>query len=142
MRIKKKLTLFTASLSLLLSMISLPSHAEIAYTVTNGNTLDIKSYQGFKVYRQWCARCHGTYGQGMRAPSLAESLAVISKDEYIRTMTSGKVTAKAKTMGRMPAWRGNVNVMDNLDEIYSYLKARADGKIGAIKPLMANKALN
>jgi mono/diheme cytochrome c family protein len=142
MKTTKKLTLFSAILSLMLMMMSLPSHAEVGYTVTNGNTLDINSYQGFKVYRQWCARCHGTYGQGMRAPSLAESLAIISKEEYVKTMTSGKVTAKAKIMGRMPAWRGNVNVMDNLDNIYSYLKARADGKIGAIKPLMANKALN
>ena len=134
----KKLTLFAVSLSLLLMMASLPSHAEAASTITNGNTLDIKSYQGFKVFRKWCARCHGTYGQGLRAPNLAESLALISKEEYIKTMTSGKVTAKAKTMGRMPAWRGNADVMDNIDTIYSYLKARADGRIGAIKPVMAN----
>ena len=131
-------TLFAAVLSLLLTFFSMPTYAEMQYSVTNGNELDIQSYQGFKVFRKWCARCHGTYGQGMRAPNLAESIAVISKDEYLKVMTSGKISAKAKEIGRMPGWKGNANVMDNIDTIYSYLKARADGKIGAIKPVMAN----
>ncbi len=134
----KTSTGFAAVLALLFMMAWTPSHADTPYTVTNGNELDIQSYQGFKVFRNWCARCHGTYGQGMRAPNLAESIAVISKAEYVDVMMSGKVTAKAKKMGRMPGWKGNAQVMDNLDNIYSYLKARADGKIGAVAPQSAN----
>jgi len=129
---------FAAVFALLLMMAWTPSHADTPYTVTNGNELDIQSYQGYKVFRNWCARCHGTYGQGMRAPNLAESIAVISKAEYLKVMMSGKVSAKAKEMGRMPGWKGNAQVMDNLDNIYSYLKARADGKLGAVAPQSVN----
>jgi mono/diheme cytochrome c family protein len=135
-------TLFAVVLSLLLTVFSMPTYAETSYTVSNGNELDIQSYQGFKVFRKWCARCHGTYGQGMRAPNLAESIAVISKEEYLKVMTSGKRSAKAREIGMMPAWKGNAEVMANLDTIYSYLKARADGKIDAIPPRSANCCKN
>jgi len=134
----KKLTLFATLSLLLLSVFAMPSHAETPYTVSNGDELDIQSYQGFKVFRKWCARCHGTYGQGMRAPNLAESIAVISKEEYLQVMMSGKRSAKAREIGTMPGWKGNAEVMENLDNIYSYLKARADGEIAAIAPQSAH----
>ncbi|HHA19908.1 MAG TPA: cytochrome C, partial [Methylophaga sp.] len=41
---------------------------------------------------------------------------------------------KSGTIGSMPAWKKNVKVMEGRDQLYAYLKARADGAIGEIKP--------
>jgi len=100
------------------------------YTVTNGNKLDADTYNGFKLYRNWCARCHGTYGQGLAGPNLAESLNKISYEEFMTTVAEGKTGR----IGMMPAWQSNQTVMEGRDQIYSYLKARADGAIAEVKP--------
>jgi hypothetical protein len=34
----------------------------------------------------------------------------------------------------MPSWNANVQVMENIDQLYAYLKARSDGAIGVEKP--------
>jgi mono/diheme cytochrome c family protein len=107
--------------------------AEPAYTVSNGNELDAHSYKGFKLFRNWCARCHGSYGQGMVGPNLADSLKIISEDEFNHTVTEGKTGS----IGSMPAWKSNEKVMANLDALYAYLKARSDGAIGEVKPKQA-----
>lgn len=100
------------------------------YNVVDGNKLDAFSYEGFKLFRNWCARCHGTYGQGMVGPNLAESLNVISKEQFVDTVTHGKTGQ----IGSMPAWESNDSVMKGMDNLYAYLKARADGAIGEVKP--------
>lgn len=100
------------------------------YSVVDGNKLDSESYAGFKLYRNWCARCHGTYGQGMVGPNLADSLKFISEKEFFNTVENGK----AGTIGSMPAWKANVKVMAGRDQLYAYLMARSDGAIGVLKP--------
>jgi len=131
MKLNKKFILLASVATLTLGAISLPSYAEDApYTVTNGTHLDADSYKGFKLFRNWCARCHGTYGQGMVGPNLADSLKIISKDEFVNTVTDGK----SGTIGSMPAWKKNVKVVKGMDQLYAYLKARSDGAIGVIKP--------
>lgn len=79
--------------------LTLAKAEEALYTVTDGNHVDAETYQGFKLYRNWCARCHGTYGQGMVGPNLAESLGVITKEEFFDTVENGK----SGTIGSMPA---------------------------------------
>ena len=100
------------------------------YSVIDGNKLDADSYAGFKLYRNWCARCHGTYGQGMVGPNLADSLKYIDKEQFYDTVEKGK----SGTIGSMPAWRKNVKVMAGRDKLYAYLMARSDGAIGIEKP--------
>jgi mono/diheme cytochrome c family protein len=129
-----KLILSVAISMLFFSAFTLPSYAqEQAYHVIDGNKLDAASYNGFKLYRNWCARCHGTYGQGMVGPNLADSLKSISQQEFDNTVENGK----SGTIGSMPPWKANTKVMDGLDNIYAYLKARSDGAIGQIKPKKA-----
>ncbi len=100
------------------------------YSVVDGNKLDANSYAGFKLYRNWCARCHGTYGQGMVGPNLADSLNIITEKEFFDVVGNGK----SGTIGSMPAWKANPKVMAGRDQLYAYLMARADGAIGVIKP--------
>lgn len=130
-----KLILFCVlAMTLVMSMISNVSVAnEQAYIVTDGNKLDAASYNGFKLYRNWCARCHGTFGQGMVGPNLAESLKVISKEQFFDTIENGKTGS----IGSMPAWKSNQQVMAGKEHLYSYLKARSDGAIGEVKPKKA-----
>ncbi len=132
--ILKHLTTFALCLSAAGLMASLPAKAQQQpYTVTNGNQLDADSYNGFKLYRNWCARCHGTYGQGLAGPDLSKSLNQISRDEFITIVADGKTGS----IGSMPAWKSNPAVMKGRDNIYRYLKARANGDIGAVKPELA-----
>jgi len=100
------------------------------YSVVDGNKLDANSYAGFKLYRNWCARCHGTYGQGMVGPNLADSLKFITEKEFFTTVEKGK----SGTIGSMPSWNKNVKVMAGRDQLYAYLMARSDGAIGQVKP--------
>lgn len=100
------------------------------YSVVDGNKLDANSYAGFKLYRNWCARCHGTYGQGMVGPNLADSLKVITEKEFFDVVENGKTG----TIGSMPAWKANMKVMAGRDQLYAYLMARSDGAIGVEKP--------
>ena len=131
MKFNKTFIMLASAATLTLGAVSLPTYAEdTAYTVTNGTHLDSSTYKGFKLYRNWCARCHGTYGQGMVGPNLADSLKIISQDEFTRVVTHGK----SGTIGSMPAWKKNNRVIEGMDQIYAYLKARSDGAIGIIKP--------
>jgi len=134
MKLNKKLIIVASAATLSFGLFTLPSHADEApYTVTNDNELDATSYKGFKLFRNWCARCHGTYGQGMVGPNLADSLKVISKEEFNHVVAEGKTGS----IGSMPAWQANAEVMENRDQLYAYLKARSDGAIGVEKPKKA-----
>ena len=104
--------------------------SDALYSVVDGNKLDANSYAGFKLYRNWCARCHGTYGQGMVGPNLAESLQVITEQEFFDVVKNGK----SGTIGSMPAWKSNPKVIAGRDQLYAYLMARSDGAIGVEKP--------
>ncbi|MDX1573348.1 MAG: cytochrome c [Methylophaga sp.] len=133
MAIKTKLMILTPVL--MLSVLALlPASAEVQpYIVTNDNQLDAETYKGFQLYRNWCARCHGTYGQGLAGPNLADSLNKMSYQAFLDIVAKGKMGQT----GMMPAWQSNKQVMDGRKHIYRYLKARADGAIGAVKPVKA-----
>ncbi|MFW5427171.1 MAG: c-type cytochrome [Methylophagaceae bacterium] len=108
------------------------------YSVVDGNKLDAESYAGFKLFRNWCARCHAKYGMGLDdgglGANLLESIKTLSKEEFFATVENGK----SGQIGSMPAWKANVKVMENFDQIYSYLNARSDGAIGNVKPKKQN----
>jgi mono/diheme cytochrome c family protein len=134
MKFTNKLMILASAATLTFGAIALPAYADEApYTVTDGNHLDADSYKGFKLFRNWCARCHGTYGQGMVGPNLADSLKIITKEEFFNTVENGKTG----TIGNMPSWKANDKVMADREKIYAYLKARSDGAIGMEKPKKA-----
>lgn len=109
---------------------SLPLQAR-DYVIENGNQVDSQTYRGYTLYRNWCARCHGNFAQGLSAPSLATALAELNYSDYMAVVADGRQGRN----GVMPGWRGNKTVMDGREAIYRYLKARADGALGAEKPL-------
>jgi len=138
MKLNKKIIILASAATLSLGIFSLPSYAKTVtdgenYTVTDGKYLDAKSYKGFKLFRNWCARCHNRYGQGLVGPDLTQILKQRTKEEVFKVIETGKTGQ----IGSMPTWKKNKQVMKNRDKIYAYLKARSDGAIGEVHPKKA-----
>ncbi len=98
------------------------------YTVADGTKVDAKTLDGFKIWRAAaCDRCHGANQEGMVGPSLLESIKKLTKAEFVTVMTEGRLEKG------MPAWNTNDQVMKGMDNLYAYLKGRADGAITKAK---------
>ena len=54
-------------------------------------------------------------------------------------MVNGRKNVSTSQQSVMPAFGEAVDVMENIDDIYSYLKARADGAVGRGRPERAPK---
>lgn len=104
------------------------------YTINDGK-VDWYTFSGFRRYHAECHVCHGPDGMGSSfAPALAESLKTMSYEDFLNTVVNGKRQAGATGQKVMPAFAENVNVMCFIDDLYAYLKARADGAIGRGRP--------
>lgn len=112
-----------------------PVQAQAAYTVTEGNKLDSQTYRGYQIYRNWCARCHGTFAQGLAGPNLAKSLGKASKEEFMQVLFKGQ---KGRS-GMMPSFQDNQQVISGREQLYNYLRARADNAIGPVLPQQGTK---
>lgn len=105
------------------------------YTVKDGNKVDIHTYKGFLYYGDECHRCHGPGGEGSSyAPALVNSLKTMTKEQFEETVINGKKEVNTANDRVMPAFGLNPDVAENLDNIYSYLKARSDGVLGRGHP--------
>lgn len=98
--------------------------ANAPYKVVDGNKVDPDTMQGFRTWRAAaCDRCHGPNQEGMVGPSLINSLKVLSKDDFVKTVTKGRLEKG------MPSFGENKTVTDHIDQLYAYLKGRSDGAI-------------
>jgi mono/diheme cytochrome c family protein len=98
------------------------------YTVVDGHMVDANTMKGFRAWRAAaCDRCHGANQEGLVGPSLIQSLKVLSKDDFKLTVTDGRLEKG------MSAFKTSKVVMDNLDNLYAYLKGRSDGAITRAK---------
>ncbi len=94
------------------------------YTVVDGYNVDHNTMEGFRTWRAAaCDRCHGANQEGLVGPSLIDSLKVLTKAQFVTTVTNGRLEKG------MPSWKSSKNVMDHIDDLYAYLKGRSDGKI-------------
>jgi len=71
-----------------------------------------------------CARCHGRNYTGSAAPSIVDYAATQSRDTFARMVLDGDPARG------MPGYRDNPKVADNIDAIYRYFRARAEGRVG------------
>jgi len=102
------------------------------YTVVDGYKVDPGTMQGFRTWRAAaCDRCHGANQQGLVGPSLIDSLKVLSREEFDKTVLEGRMEKG------MPRWKESKQVVQNLDHLYAYLKGRSDGAIkrSKVEPL-------
>ena len=104
------------------------------YTIKDGK-VDMNTYKGYLYYGDACMRCHGPDGLGSSyAPNLTQSLKRLSKEQVQNTIINGKKEVSASSDLVMPSFGTNEDVVENLDNIYDYLKARSDGVLGRGHP--------
>lgn len=133
LRLLGRATFLAAAALVLAATAATAQEVRDQYHVAPRDTVDNDTYQGWKQFELNCARCHGEYGVGTTfAPALIVSL----KDEgTVPTMESFITTVCAGRPDKgMPGWCALGLEMDKIQRMYSYLKGRADGKIGAGRP--------
>jgi hypothetical protein len=68
------------------------------------------------------------------APSLVESLKTLSYADFTNIVVGGRKDVNTANEKVMPSCGTDRNVMCYLDDIYVYLRARSDGKLGGGRP--------
>jgi mono/diheme cytochrome c family protein len=104
-----------------------------AYHQAPRDTISQEAYQGWKQFELNCSRCHGEYGVGTSfAPALIVSLkdggTIPNEQVFIQTVCAGRPDKG------MPSWCALGLEMNKIQNIYAYLKGRADGKIHIGRP--------
>jgi mono/diheme cytochrome c family protein len=95
-----------------------------SFRVVDGDKVDIGTFNGWKTWRAMaCDRCHGPNQEGLVGPSLVNSLQVLTKEEFITTVTNGRPEKG------MPNFGAVETLVKNIDGLYAYLKGRSDGVI-------------
>jgi hypothetical protein len=131
------------------------------YRVVDGR-VDAGTYAGWRVFHSTCYACHGTGATGTaNAPNLVARIGGMTPRGFAaKVLASYRIVAPADgppadngtatpdtmleqimrrergTGGRviMPAWEGDARVDPHVLDLYAYLSARADGKIGPGEP--------
>ena len=130
--------------ALLAMAISIPAHAQntappaspgaekAPYSVVDGNKVDPNTLEGWRTWRSMaCDRCHGANQEGTTGPPLIDSLKHMNKEEFKKATLEGR-----PEMG-MPNYNTTKLVIDNIDNLYAFLKGRSDGAIspGRLYPI-------
>jgi methanol metabolism-related c-type cytochrome len=101
------------------------------FKVTSDGTVDWYTYSGYRRYHSECHVCHGPDGMGSTyAPALTNSLKTMSYEDFMGVVASGRKNGNSV----MPALGDNPNVACYMDDIYVYLRARANDAVGRARP--------
>jgi methanol metabolism-related c-type cytochrome len=105
------------------------------FKVQPDGTVDWYTYSGFRRYHSECHVCHGPDGEGSSyAPALKDSVKTMSYTDFVNVVVNGRKDVNTASEKVMPTFAQNVNVMCYQDDIYVYLRARADGAIPRGRP--------
>lgn len=118
------------------------------FKIEADGSVDWYTYSGFRRYHAECHVCHGPDGEGSSyAPPIRESLSRLSYGDVMGVTASGRKNLGAGQEKVMPAFGDNRNVMCYFDDIFVYLRARANEAVPrgrpakhAVKPEAAGKA--
>ena len=131
------------------------------YRMVDGR-VDSGTYAGWRIFHSTCNACHGVGGVGTAiAPDLVARIGSMTPRAFAaKVLASYRIVSpadapsadKGATMpdtmleqimrrergsgGRviMPAWEGDARVDPHVLDLYAYLSARADGKLGTGEP--------
>jgi methanol metabolism-related c-type cytochrome len=105
------------------------------YKVGADGTVDWYTYSGYRRYHSECHVCHGPDGMGSTyAPALKDSLKTLSYSDFLAVVASGRKNVSTSQENVMPAFGDNPNVSCYMDDIYIYLRARANDATGRVRP--------
>lgn len=107
---------------------------EKPYKVENGK-VDRETFNGYRRYGNSCLQCHGPDGAGSSyAPNLTESLKRMDFVAFSEVVINGRQNVTQSQQNVMPAFGHVEDVALYINDIYGYLKARADGALGRGRP--------
>jgi methanol metabolism-related c-type cytochrome len=105
------------------------------YKVEADGTVDWYTYSGYRRYHSECHVCHGPDGMGSSyAPALKDSLKTLSYGDFMGIVASGRKNVSTAQENVMPAFGDNPNVACHMDDLYVYLRARANDALGRVRP--------
>jgi methanol metabolism-related c-type cytochrome len=105
------------------------------FKVAADGTVDWYTYSGYRRYHSECHVCHGPDGMGSTyAPGLASSLKTMSYADFLGVVASGRKNVNTAQENVMPAFGDNPNVACYMDDLYVYLRARANDAVGRVRP--------
>jgi mono/diheme cytochrome c family protein len=97
------------------------------------------TFTGWLRYSALCQTCHGTGGVGSAiAPDLTQALKSLDKRQF-ETIVGCGLKGNLGT-GVMPAWGDNPNIRPYIENLWTYLSARADGALGPGRPQKLSKS--
>lgn len=93
--------------------------------------VDRMTYVGWRTFHSVCHTCHAQDAVGSSfAPALLPRIRQIDKERFVMVVDQG-FTGQ---VGVMPGWGTNPNVNRFYDELWAYLRARADGELPPGRP--------
>lgn len=105
------------------------------YKIQADGTVDWYTYSGYRRYHSECHVCHGPDGEGSTyAPGLRNSLKTMSYGDFLGVVASGRQNVSTSRESVMPAFGSNQNVACYMDDLYVYLRARANDALGRVRP--------
>ncbi|MEN3375188.1 MAG: hypothetical protein V7604_543 [Hyphomicrobiales bacterium] len=113
----------------------LDKEGDPTYKIQADGTVDWYTYSGYRRYHSECHVCHGPDGEGSTyAPALRNSLKTLSYGDFLGVVASGRKNVTSSQESVMPAFGSNVNVACYMDDLYVYLRARANDAWGRQRP--------
>ena len=105
------------------------------YKVAADGTVDWYTYSGFRRYHSECHVCHGPDAEGSSfAPALKDSLKRLSYGDFLEIVASGRKDVNTASENVMPAFGTNPNVSCYMDDLFIYIRARANDAIPRGRP--------
>jgi methanol metabolism-related c-type cytochrome len=105
------------------------------YKVGSDGTVDWYTYSGFRRYHSECHVCHGPDAEGSSfAPALKESLKRLSYPDFLEVVVNGRKNVNTASENVMPSFGTNPNVSCYMDDIFVYVRARANDAIPRGRP--------
>jgi methanol metabolism-related c-type cytochrome len=105
------------------------------YKIQADGTVDWYTYSGYRRYHSDCHVCHGPDGEGSSyAPALKDSLKSMNYADFLAVVMGGRKNVSTAQENVMPAFGTNPNVACFVDDLYVYLRARANGAWGRARP--------
>jgi methanol metabolism-related c-type cytochrome len=105
------------------------------FKVAADGTVDWYTYSGYRRYHSECHVCHGPDGMGSTyAPALTDSVKTMSYGDFVSVVASGRKNVSSSQENVMPALGDNPNVACYMDDLYIYLRARANDAVGRARP--------
>ena len=103
------------------------------FKVGADGTVDWYTYSGYRRYHSECHVCHGPDGEGSTyAPALKNTLKTMNYADFINVVAVGRKNLSTSQV--MPALGENTNVACYMDDLFIYLRARANDAVGRVRP--------